>query len=300
MKFILLGTRGSRPILTPDRVKYGGNTTAFKIEIEGMSPLYVDGGTGLFREGVAMANAQPKGFRANFLITHTHWDHILAFPFFAPLFDEGTKITIMGPRSEEYTVEELFKLQHNKGLIPIPFSMIKDKMEFKELHPDMNFEIEKATVKTVQLNHQGLTLGYRIEHSGKTICVITDHAPIENNHLGVLMKAWKKEEFSQSEKAFYDRLVSFVRDADLMLHDTHFTQDGIKGKESWGHSTPEMAVDLALKANVKKIILGHHAPEDLDEHVENKINSARSYLKSIGKEGSVSVLALSEGEGIWL
>jgi len=42
MKFALLGTRGSRPILTDQQVKYGGNTTAFKITIEGMDTIYVD------------------------------------------------------------------------------------------------------------------------------------------------------------------------------------------------------------------------------------------------------------------
>lgn len=300
MKFTLLGTRGSRPILTDQQVKYGGNTTAFKITIDGMNPIYVDGGTGIFREGVSITKSNARGLQAHFLITHTHWDHILAFPFFAPLFMPGTKLTIMGPRSEKYDIKSLFEHQHNKGLIPIPFEIFKERIDFIELYPNEEFMIEKASIKTVELNHQGLTLGYRIEHNGKSICIITDHAPIESNHLGVLMKGWKKEEFSSKEKTFYETLVRFVTNADLMMHDTHFTREGIKGKENWGHSSPEMAIDLALKANVKKVILGHHAPEDMDHDVDLKINSAKEYLKAAGKPGAVEVIALSEGEEIWL
>lgn len=300
MKFTLLGTRGSRPILTPQRTKYGGNTTAFKITIDGMSPIYVDGGTGIFREGVAVMQNGSRPFRAHFLITHTHWDHILAFPFFTPLFEKDTKITIMGPRSEKYDVKSLFEHQHDKGLIPIPFDMFKDRIDFVELHPNQRFKIGEADIQTVQLNHQGLTLGYRIEHGGKSICIVTDHAPIQNNHLGILMKKWDQEDFTEKEKEFYETLVDFCENADLMLHDTHFTKESIKGKENWGHSSPEMAVDLAARANVKKIILGHHAPEDMDEHVDKKIASAQAYIQSLGKGGSMEVVALSEGEEIWL
>jgi len=302
MKFTLLGTRGSRPILTPERIHYGGNTTAFKISLPGMLPIYIDGGTGIFREGIRIVNEEPKPFRATFLITHTHWDHILAFPLFTPLFDEGTQITIMGPRSERYDIKSLFEHQHNKGLIPIPFDRVKDKMIFRELGPDQTFTIEQATVKTVQLNHQGLTLGYRIEHGDKVVCIVCDHAPIENNHLGVLMKAWKSDHFAKHEKTFADRIVDFCQNADLMLHDAHFTKETIKGKENWGHSTPEMAVELALRANVKRVVLGHHAPEDRDEDVERKLESAREmlHLERIERAHDVDVLALREGEEVEL
>ncbi len=302
MKFTLLGTRGSRPILTPERTKYGGNTTAFRVTIEGMRPIYIDGGTGIFREGIRIVREEPKPFQAYFLITHTHWDHILAFPLFAPFFEEGTQVTIMGPRSEKYDIKSLFEHQHNKGLIPIPFHRVKDKMNFRELRPDESFALERAVIKTVQLNHQGLTLGYRIEHGGKALCVVCDHAPIRNNHLGVLMKAWKKEDAERDEKQFADRLVNFCQGADLILHDTHFTETTIKGKENWGHSTPEMAAELAIRSGARRIVLGHHAPEDHDVHVEQKLVSAREYLEGRRREMShpINVLAMREGEEVVL
>lgn len=300
MKFTLLGTRGSRPILTRKRVRYGGNTTAFKVSIDGMNPIYIDGGTGIFREGVDIVRRNHRGFRAYFLITHTHWDHILAFPFFTPLFSPDTKITIMGPRSEKYSIKALFEHQHDKGLIPIPFDVFREKIEFAELYPDQTLTIEKATVRTIELNHQGLTLGYRIEHDGKSICVITDNAPIRNNHLGGLMKNWKAEKAAEKEKQFDENLTKFISGTDIMLFDTHFTRESIKGKENWGHSCPEMAVDFAVRAGVKRIILGHHAPEDRDPDVDLKIDSARAYLKELSPSSPIEILALHEGEEICL
>jgi ribonuclease BN (tRNA processing enzyme) len=300
MKFILLGTRGSRPILTPERLKYGGNTTSYKIVIDGMSPIFIDGGTGIFREGVEITSAGKSNFHAHFLITHTHWDHILAFPFFDPLYKTGTKISIMGPRSEKYDIKALFEHQHARGLIPIPFSRIRHKIAFKELYPDQEFILEKATVKTFRLNHQGLTLGYRISDGQKTVCIITDNAPIRNNHLSVTMKDWKPEDYTTLEQEFTRGLTEFVQNADLIFHDTHFTLESIKGKENWGHSCPEMAVDLAVVANVKQLIIGHHAPEESDGDVDKKVQDAIHYLKAHYPQSALDVCAVSEGATICL
>ncbi len=300
MKFILLGTRGSRPIFTPERVKYGGNTTSYKIVVDGMCPIYIDGGTGIYREGVNIVNAGTSKFRAHFLITHTHWDHILGFPFFRPLYMPDTKISIMGPRSEKYTIEALFEHQHARGLIPIPFMRIRHRIAFRELYSDEAFPLDRVFVKTFRLNHQGLTLGYRISDGSKNICVITDNAPIENNHLSVTMKDWKKEDFPSLEKEFINGLTGFMQDADLVFYDTHFTAESIKGKENWGHSYPEYAADMAAAARVKRLIIGHHAPEDTDSDVDSKVSRVRDYLKQQYPGTAMEIHALEEGTAVCL
>lgn len=300
MIFTLLGTRGSRPVFTPERVQYGGNTTSYKIQIDGMSPIYVDFGTGVYREGLnILENNGDKPFKAHFLITHTHWDHILAFPFFTPIYRDSTSVTIHGPRSEKYSIKNLFQVMHDKGLFPVPFSILGQQVTFKELRPNERFQLEDATIKTYQLNHQGLTIGYRIEHEGKTIAIITDNAPIQNNHLGYEIKDWPPEQTDQKEKEFEDGLVEFIRDADLMVFDTHFKMDTIKGKENWGHSTPEMSIDFGVRGNVKRILLAHHAPEDSDADIESKLTQAKTYLSGIS-DLNIDILALSEGDQVCL
>ena len=47
-----------------------------------------------------MAEARSRGsrLRGHVLITHTHWDHIQAIPFFAPFFAAGHEWDIYAPR----------------------------------------------------------------------------------------------------------------------------------------------------------------------------------------------------------
>jgi phosphoribosyl 1,2-cyclic phosphodiesterase len=289
LNFQLLGTRGSRPIFDQNFIRFGGNTTAYKVWAQGLFPIYIDGGSGLYREGKRVLG-QANQF--TFLLTHSHWDHILAFPFFEPFYHASTYARFWGTASFKETFEELFQHQFQTDAFPIHFSELPAKIEFTTVMEKQNFIIppplepvpdmgssrmtRSYTVRTYQLNHPGYDLGYRIEYAGKSIVIITDTAPIEDNHLGHRMEHYTKAD----EKRYYQGLVDFCWDADLILYDTHFNERTIKGKESWGHSTEAMAVQLAGEARVKRLILGHHAPEDNDLAILKKLENARKLSES--------------------
>jgi len=55
--------------------------------------------------------------------------------------------------------------------------------------------------------------------------------------------------------------------ADILIHDSHYRPEEILEHRGWGHSDYRSALDLALKANVEKLILFHHAPEARDGDV---------------------------------
>ena len=287
--FQLLGTRGSRPILDRNFLKFGGNTTAYKVWAQDLFPIYVDGGTGLFREGKRVVK-QTDQF--TFLLTHSHWDHILSFPFFEPFYHPKTYARIWGTASFKETFEELFQHQFQTDSFPVHYSELPAKIEFTTVMEKQTFLLPPPipqneestssrirrmyTIRTYQLNHPGYDLGYRIEYAGKSVVILTDLAPIENNHLGRGMENYT----GKDEKRYYQGLIEFCWDADLILHDTHFNEQTIIGKESWGHSTEVMAVNLALEARAKKLILGHHAPEDDDQAILKKLENARRLSES--------------------
>lgn len=297
--FQLLGTRGSRPILARDFLRFGGNTTAYKIWADGVLPLYIDGGTGLFREGRRIS---PDIQHFLFLLTHSHWDHILAFPFFEPFYRSSTHAKFWGSRSFKETFEELFQHQFQTDAFPIHYSELPARIDFVTITSNEQFVVP-ATIEAMQistgsaqhpiyhvhsyqLNHPGLDFGYRIEYGDKAIVVLTDTAPIENNHMGHGMKNFTPTD----EIRYYQGLVELCRNANLMLYDTHFNEQNIKGRESWGHSTEIMAVKVAIEAQARRLILGHHAPEDNDMAILAKWENA----KRLGEPHGVEVLVPEE------
>ena len=82
------GVRGSTPAPGPDTVRYGGNTACVTVEIDDRI-LVIDAGTGIRALGAALRHDRRETF---LLLTHPHYDHILGFPFFAPLYEPGARI----------------------------------------------------------------------------------------------------------------------------------------------------------------------------------------------------------------
>ncbi len=291
----LLGVRGSRPISMMNTLRYGGNTTCFKIEVHNTPPIFIDGGTGLYDEGVRMMEENsPKNI--HFLITHTHWDHLLSFPYFGPLYEKGRKIFFYAPVSQNRHFMDLIQGQHNPRAFPVPYDALEASQEFIDTKPGDSFNIKKVKIRSYQLNHPGTTLGWRLETNNASVAIITDNAPIEDNYLGEGMQEIADKDPRKFEQDFNDGLVEFIKDTDLVIFDTHFDEHNIENRRHWGHSTPSMAIEFCLKANAKRLILHHHAPEDTDEETEQKAEKARALVQ----DSDLQVEAGSEGMKIWL
>lgn len=273
MRLKFLGVRGSRPTHKRGLLGYGGNSTSFEFTFAGEPfHLFVDGGSGLARRGHELGQT-PQNKRFHMLVTHTHWDHILGYPFFKPIYNAGNEFNFYASNTTRSTFNDLFFGLQRVSNLPVPVAEIKAKLNFTSIVPGAPFTLEnKVRVDTFQLNHQGVTLGYKVSYGGSSACIITDNAPIRNgNYLGEGMHARAAQDQPAFEAAFEQGLVDFMKGAHTVVFDTHFTESTLK--PDWGHSTPERALAFCKKAGVSRLILFHHAPEDMDEAVDDKVQT---------------------------
>jgi len=67
----------------------------------------------------------------------------------------------------------------------------------------------------------------------------------------------------------------FSQNADLLIHDAQYTDQEIKIKRGWGHSTWGDAVQAARDAKAGQLILFHHDPSHDDQFVRDIVKKAR-------------------------
>jgi len=293
IKLKLLGVRGSRPSDKKSSLGYGGNSTSFEIVIPDEDfYLFIDGGSGISRRGFELGEDTTIN-KFHFLITHTHWDHILGLPFFSPLHAAKNHVNFHASKTRRHSFEEIFNGLQKNGNLPIPATQLQAQLKFTTIEPQVPFKIEdKILIETFQLNHQGITLGYKISYKGSSVAIITDNAPIEGNYMGEGMKEKALVDKKAFEQSFNEGLVNFLKDVHTVVVDTHFTESTLK--VDWGHSTPPRALELCKKAGNSRLVLFHHAPEDSDQDVNAKVDS----ILNDAKKAHIEVKAAKEGD-VW-
>ena len=163
-------------------------------------------------------------------------------------------------------------------------------MNFKSIKPGQLLEVGGYQIRSLQLNHPGITLGYRISLDGASVVIFTDTARYRKVLLGDGMAAQAERlGLAAFQEQFHQQLVEMVRGADLLIHDSHFLEQEIIGKEHWGHSTAGDALELAQEGGVRHLMLFHHAPEHSDEVVDKKLAETRGQRSTDGPRISAAM-----------
>lgn len=282
MELTFFGARGSYPISRPDNMRYGGNSTCLHMCTGGKTEIILDGGSGLVNLGQAMmARAFGRGEgEAHILVGHTHWDHILGYPFFAPFYRDGNRFQFVSAGQTGVSIREILSGQHDYLHFPVPFDALAADIDYQEFRIGDTLTIGDAQVRTFQLNHPGLTVGYRIEADGAILVILTDTARVHAVRLGDGMGG--PEPDAGFAREYEAALTSFVSGADILVHDAHFFEHEIRTKEHWGHSTAEDGLKLARRAGVRKLVLFHHAPEHSDTDVDEILQTTRDLARGSG------------------
>ena len=262
------GVRGTLPVSRIDTVRYGGNTSCVSLSFPDGRLFIFDAGTGIKALSDALMAAKRTRIDGKILITHPHWDHINAIPFFVPFYGQGNQFEICGPAHGDITVRELVSRQMDGVFFPVTVREFAASISYRDL-TEGEFEIGGVKVRTMLLSHPGNCLGYRLEHGGRSICYITDNELYP-----------KDSEFYCEE--YVERLADFVRASDVLITDCTYMDEEYPRKIRWGHSTVSQVADLAERARPKTLYLFHHDPDQSDAVIDAKLAQLRERLGALG------------------
>jgi len=279
MKIKIWGCRGS--IATPGSttLRYGGNSTCLEIRTTAGQIIIVDAGSGLRNLGKALI-LEKDATQIRFFITHSHWDHLVGFPFFQPAYSPLSSITFCsGPHAQD-SIRRYLTHQMEAPYFPVDFKLLKAKFDFRCGRPHMepdNCRLDGLEVYPVSLNHPNGGYGYKFIERCKTFVFLTDNE-LSFQHEGGLSRAQYAE---------------FCRGADLLIHDAQYTDDEYKLSRGWGHSSFSDTTDLAIEADVKCLGLFHHDPDRTDDDLDRQTEFCQKRIYLADK--AFKCFAASEG-----
>jgi phosphoribosyl 1,2-cyclic phosphodiesterase len=240
------------PVFGDQFRRYGGGTTCYSIEVGSDHQLLIDCGTG----ALDMPPFAHGSMRFSILITHMHWDHTLALPFFKPLYDSTNDFHFYGREVEHLTIEQAIDHVMQPPWFPIHFT---DTPAAKTYHhvDEEAFDVGDIRVTTTRLNHPSGVTAYRLDRDGSSVVIATD-----NEHGD-----------PESDR----RLLQIAEGADTLFYDAQYLPDEyVDGKVGWGHSTWKDGVEIAKKAGVKQLVITSHDWTRSDDDVDKIVEMARA------------------------
>jgi phosphoribosyl 1,2-cyclic phosphodiesterase len=264
MRIRFWGVRGAIASPGPKTLRYGGNTACVAIESEAGDLIVLDAGSGFCPLGDELMRG-PFGHgqgEMTLLLSHTHMDHLLGFPFATPVHIPGNRFTVYGPAASRKGLEEL-----HEGLVAPAYSPvytldnIGSNLDFHSI-PRTPFEIGTVHVEARRFPHGigNYSWGFKLIEAGKSLAYISD---VE----------YRRGTISPED-------VAFVKGMDLLIHDAHYTQKDYT--PDWGHSRIQDAILLAEYADVDRLILFHHAPQRSDAEIDALVADYRRELHQRG------------------
>lgn len=282
------GTRGSIPVSGPAYMRYGGNTSCVSVTSDTGHLFIFDCGSGLRNLGEKLINENlNQKLNGYVFISHTHWDHIQGFPFFGPIFRPGNQFNIMGYAENSENLVELLAGQMQQNYFPVSLYSLPSDLGFYAIQKNNKaLNLDGAKITTAMMKHPLPTLAFRLDLAGKSIVYATDHEPLKVPE----MKAGEVLGFDVID----EKIVQLAQGADILIHDAQYSNEELCCKVGWGHNTAEIAVDTAVLAKVKTLVLYHHDPAHSDEAVEELLLKAHRRATELG-QSNLKIVAAGDG-----
>lgn len=212
------------------------------------------------------------------LISHLHGDHFFGLVGLIStmrLMGRDKDLTIYGPKG----LEQIVRMQLEIGGAKLDFAI-----QFIELNGDeacMLFEDGQIEIHTFPLKHRIPTNGFLIREKPKERKLLSDKisgSGMRFEHMHLLKKGedvfmedghwYKNQDFTAdprpprsyaycSDTLYAERVIPYIQEVNLLYHEATFIEKDIDRARATYHSTARQAGQIAKKANVGKLLIGH-------------------------------------------
>jgi phosphoribosyl 1,2-cyclic phosphodiesterase len=246
------GSRGTIASPGRDTRRYGGNTSCIEVRLDDGTLLVLDAGTGIRELGHSLVEDPPA--RIDLLISHLHLDHVEGLGVFAPIWRSETELHVWGPASPVASLAERVARYFSPPLFPVHVAEVPARLRFHDA-PERSWRIGGASLRSAAIQHQGATVGYRIEADGVSVAYLTDHEPALATDLRTADPEWVSG-------------AALAWDADLLIHDCQYTEREYASRVGFGHSSPADVAAFAEIVGADRLALFHHDPMHSDDEVD--------------------------------
>lgn len=213
-------------------------------------------------------------------ISHLHGDHFYGLVGLISTFtllNRTNDLHIYGPKGIKEVITLQFRLSNSWTNYNLFFHVLESKTS------EIVYEDEKVIVTTIPLKHRIYTNGFLFREkigdrplnieavksfnidqcfyqnikNGKDITL--DDARIIDNSLLTFDPVPPKSYAFCSDTVYDESIISIIKDIDVLYHESTFLQQEEVLAEKTMHSTAKQAATIALKANVKNLVLGHYS-----------------------------------------
>jgi ribonuclease Z len=213
-------------------------------------------------------------------ISHLHGDHFFGLVGLISTFsllNRTTDLHIYGPKG----IKEIICLQLKLSNSWTSYGLFFHELESKE--SEIVFEDDKVIVKTIPLKHRVYTNGFLFQEkirerkldvnavqnyeidkcyyqnikNGKDITL--DDGRLIENHLLTFDPIPSMSYAFCSDTIYDESIIPIINEVDVLYHESTFLESEEKLAKKTMHSTAKQAAKIALKANVKQLILGHYS-----------------------------------------
>ncbi len=281
MKLTILGCHSATPLLNK-------HTTSQLLEVRG-NQFLIDCG-----EGTQM---QLRKYKLRFsrikhiFISHLHGDHCFGLAGLISTFRLLTRtepLYIHAPKGLKEVITLQMKLANSWTDYPLIFH------ELTSTSSEKIYEDDKVEVHTIPLDHRIYTNGFLFKekpHERKLLPnkaaehhidkayfkklkqgfdVTNEKGELINNELVTEVGVKPKSYAFCSDTKYNEAILSLIKGVDLLYHEATFLERHAHLTEKTKHSTSKEAAQIAKRAKVEKLVLGHFSTRynDYNEFIE--------------------------------